>query len=95
MRIVLNPEKMVVKEGQRAYTYLNLYGYPVDAVVVNRIFPHELTDSYFDIWKKAQAENLELVRESFHPLPISRGPLLRARSDRHRHADADGDHPLR
>ncbi len=76
MRIVLNPEKMVVKEGQRAYTYLNLYGYPVDAVVVNRIFPHELTDSYFDIWKKAQAENLELVRESFHPLPILEVPFF-------------------
>ena len=76
MRIVLNPEKMVVKEGQRAYTYMNLYGYPVDSVVVNRIFPQELTDSYFDIWKKAQAENLELVRESFHPLPILEIPFL-------------------
>ena len=76
MRIVLNPEKMVVKEGQRAYTYLNLYGYPVDSVIVNRIFPHELTDSYFDIWKKAQAENLELVRESFHPLPILEVPFF-------------------
>lgn len=76
MRIVLNPEKMVVKEGQRAYTYLNLYGYPVDSVVVNRIFPHDLTDSYFDIWKKAQAENLELVRESFHPLPIMEVPFF-------------------
>ena len=76
MRIVLNPEKMVVKEGQRAYTYLNLYGYPVDAVVVNRIFPQDLTDSYFDIWKQAQAENLELVRESFHPLPILEVPFF-------------------
>jgi arsenite-transporting ATPase len=76
MRIVLNPEKMVIKEGQRAYTYLNLYGYPVDSVIVNRIFPQDLTDSYFDIWKRAQAENLELVRESFHPLPILEVPFF-------------------
>lgn len=76
MRIVLNPEKMVIKEGQRAYTYLNLYGYPVDSVIVNRIFPQALTDSYFDIWKRAQAENLELVREAFHPLPIFESPLF-------------------
>lgn len=76
MRVVLNPEKMVIKEAQRAYTYLNLYGYPVDSVVVNRIFPQELTDGYFDIWKRAQAENLVLVREAFHPLPIFEVPLF-------------------
>ena len=76
MRVVLNPEKMVIKEGQRAYTYLNLYGYPVDSVVVNRIFPQDLTDSYFDIWKHAQAENMELVREAFYPLPIFEVPLF-------------------
>lgn len=76
MRVVLNPEKMVVKEAQRAYTYLNLYGYPVDAVVCNRVFPQTLSDSYFDIWKSAQAENLELVREAFHPLPIFEVPFF-------------------
>jgi arsenite-transporting ATPase len=76
MRVVLNPEKMVVKEAQRAYTYLNLYGYPVDAVVCNRVFPQQLSDSYFDIWKSAQAENLQLVREAFHPLPIFEVPLF-------------------
>jgi arsenite/tail-anchored protein-transporting ATPase len=72
MRVVLNPEKMVVKEAQRAYTYLNLYGYSVDAVVCNRVFPRNLEDHYFDVWKKAQAANLELVHECFHPLPIFR-----------------------
>ena len=77
IRVVLNPEKMVVKEAQRAYTYLNLYGYPVDAVVCNRVFPKELIDSYFDIWKSAQSENLELVRESFYP-----GTLWRSRRAR-------------
>lgn len=76
MRLVLNPEKMVVKEAQRAYTYLNLYGYAVDAVVCNRVFPQELTDSYFDQWKSAQAANLQLVEECFDPLPIFRIPFF-------------------
>jgi arsenite-transporting ATPase len=76
MRVVLNPEKMVVKEAQRAYTYLNLYGYSVDAVVCNRVFPRDLKDDYFDGWKKAQAANLELVHECFHPLPIFEIPLF-------------------
>lgn len=76
MRVVLNPEKMVVKEAQRAYTYLNLYGYSVDAVVCNRVFPTHLTDSYFDQWKIAQAENLQLVEECFQPLPIFQVPFF-------------------
>jgi arsenite/tail-anchored protein-transporting ATPase len=76
MRVVLNPEKMVVKEAQRAYTYLNLYCYSVDAVVCNRVFPRDLEDHYFDVWKKAQAANLELVHECFHPLPIFEVPLF-------------------
>lgn len=76
MRLVLNPEKMVVKEAQRAYTYLNLYGYAVDAIICNRVFPTHLTDQYFDQWKSAQAENLQLVAECFDPLPILRAPFF-------------------
>jgi arsenite-transporting ATPase len=77
MRLVLNPEKMVIKEAQRAYTYLNLYGYPVDAVICNRVFPKGLVDAYFDLWKSNQADNLQLVEEAFHPLPIFQVPLFR------------------
>jgi arsenite/tail-anchored protein-transporting ATPase len=76
MRLVLNPEKMVVKEAQRAYTYLNLYGYAVDAVICNRVFPAHLSDHYFDQWKNAQANNLQLVQECFHPLPILQVPFF-------------------
>ncbi len=76
VRLVLNPEKMVVKEAQRAYTYLNLYGYSVDSVVCNRVFPQQLSDAYFDGWKVAQAANLELVREAFQPLPIFEVPFF-------------------
>jgi len=76
MRLVLNPEKMVIKEAQRAYTYLNLYGYAVDAVICNRIFPTELTGGYFDQWTAAQQQNLEFVEEAFQPLPIFRVPMF-------------------
>ena len=76
MRVVLNPEKMVVKEAQRAFTYLNLYGYAVDAVICNRVFPQSLSDTYFDTWKTAQAHNMELINECFHPLPIFKIPLF-------------------
>jgi len=76
MRLVLNPEKMVIKEAQRAYTYLSLYGYGVDAVIVNRVFPAELTDAYFDQWKIAQQENLQYVEAAFQPLPIFRVPIF-------------------
>ncbi len=76
VRVVLNPEKMVIKEAQRAYTYLNLYGYSVDSVICNRVFPQELSDGYFDVWKDAQAANLELVREAFQPLPIFEVPFF-------------------
>ena len=76
VRLVLNPEKMVVKEAQRAYTYLNLYGYSVDAVMCNRVFPQSLADSWFDTWKSAQAENINLVHEAFQPLPIFEIPFF-------------------
>jgi arsenite-transporting ATPase len=76
MRLVLNPEKMVIKEAQRAYTYLNLYGYSVDAVICNRVFPQELTDDYFGQWKVAQQENLQFIDEAFHPLPIFKIPFF-------------------
>ena len=76
VRLVLNPEKMVVKEAQRAYTYLNLYGYATDAVVCNRMLPNAVTDAYFTAWKEAQARYHNLVQESFEPLPIFDVPLF-------------------
>ena len=70
MRLVVNPEKMVIAEARRTYTYLGLFGYRVDAVVVNRIIPEDVTDPYFGKWKDIQAEHLATVRESFEPVPI-------------------------
>ena len=70
VRLVVNPEKMVIAEARRTYTYLGLFGYRVDAVIVNRIIPDDVTDPYFGKWKDIQAEHLRTVRESFEPLPI-------------------------
>jgi arsenite-transporting ATPase len=70
VRLVMNPEKMVIAEARRTYTYLSLFGYRVDAVVVNRIIPDEVNDPYFGKWKDIQAEHLQTVREAFEPLPL-------------------------
>ena len=70
VRLVVNPEKMVIAEARRTYTYLGLFGYRIDAVVVNRIIPDDVVDPYFGKWKDIQVEHLATVRESFEPVPI-------------------------
>jgi arsenite-transporting ATPase len=76
LRLVINPERMVIKETQRTYTYLNLYGYPVDAVLCNRVIPDEVTDPYFTAWKQHQAKNLEFIHEAFGDLPLLKAPMF-------------------
>jgi arsenite/tail-anchored protein-transporting ATPase len=75
-RIVLNLEKMVVKEAQRALTYLSLYDYLTDMVIVNRILPPEVTDDYFAAWREAQQRYAEIVESAFSPIPIMRTKLF-------------------
>jgi arsenite/tail-anchored protein-transporting ATPase len=70
VRLVLNAEKMVIAEARRAYTYLNLYDYGVDALVVNRLLPETVRDPYFARWHEAQTRHMETIRESFDPIPI-------------------------
>lgn len=77
IRVVVNPEKMVIKESQRSYTYLSLYGYPVDLVVINRVLPREVTSQYFRSTKARQTRYIKLIEESFAPLPILEVPLLK------------------
>ncbi len=73
IRLVMNPDKMVIGEAMRTFTYLNLYGYLTDAVIVNRIFPSEVGD-YFAGWRRVQEEHLELVRSAFAPVPVLCAP---------------------
>lgn len=76
VRLVVNAEKMVIKEAQRTFTYLNLYGYATDAVVCNRLLPQEVQDGYFQAWKVTQQEHFRVIQESFSPLPIFTLPLM-------------------
>lgn len=75
IRLVLNLEKMVINETQRAYTYLNLYGYPVDSAIVNRVMPNDLDHPYFHQWKKFQKNYMKEVKQLFNALPIHEAPL--------------------
>jgi arsenite-transporting ATPase len=70
VRLVMNPDKMVVKEAMRTFTYLNLYGYLTDAVVVNRMLPDEAAEGYFADWHRVQQDHMELVRSGFAPVPV-------------------------
>ncbi|MDP9134781.1 MAG: ArsA family ATPase [Actinomycetota bacterium] len=76
VRLVINPDRMVVKEAMRTFTYLNLYGYLTDAVVVNRILPEEAAEGYFAGWRAKQQEHMELVRSGFAPVPVLTAPHL-------------------
>ncbi len=75
LRLVMTPDRMVVKEAMRTFTYLNLFGYVTDAVVVNRVFP-DAVDGYFGGWRELQAEQLELVESGFAPVPVLRAPYF-------------------
>ncbi len=75
LRLVLTPDRVVVAEAMRTFTYLGLYGYLTDAVVVNRVFP-EASGAYFGAWRAAQAEQLEAVRSGFAPVPVLEAPLF-------------------
>ncbi len=70
VRLVSNAERMVVRETQRAFMYLCLYGLVVDTVVVNRLFPKEINDEYFSAWLSSQQKSLEQINEIFNPIPI-------------------------
>jgi len=74
VRLVVNPEKMVVKEAQRSFTYLNLYGYATDLVICNRFIPEEVVDRFFEPWKEAQSRHYKMIEECFTPIPILSAP---------------------
>jgi arsenite/tail-anchored protein-transporting ATPase len=75
VRLVVNPERMVIAEARRTYTYLSLFGYRVDAVVANRLLPDEVTDPWFAQWRTAQAKHMDTIDRAFSPLPILKARL--------------------
>jgi arsenite-transporting ATPase len=76
VRLVTNPEKVVLKETQRAFTYFCLFGLTVDAVIVNRILPDKVRDTFFNSWKDTQERWIQSVEEFFAPVPVWRVPLF-------------------
>lgn len=75
VRIIMNPEKMVLKESQRAFTYFNLYGYNVDAILCNRILP-DSEDPHYKKWANLQKQYINEINESFSPIPILKNRML-------------------
>lgn len=71
-RLVVNPEKMVIDEARRTYTYLGLFGYGVDGVIANRVLPDDVTDPYFSRWQAIQARHLESIDQAFREVPCLR-----------------------
>jgi len=76
VRIVVNPEKMVIAEARRAFTCLNLYGFNTDAVIINKIFPEEATTGYWSYWRDTQVKHIENIRDCFNPVKILSVPLM-------------------
>jgi arsenite/tail-anchored protein-transporting ATPase len=75
VRLVMTPDRLVIDEARRTFTYLNLYGYLTDAVVVNRVFPEEVGD-YFGAWRERQQRRLADVEAAFAPVPVLRAPYF-------------------
>ena len=76
LRIVTTPEKIVIKEAKRNFSYLHLYDFNVDAIIVNKIISEEGGKGYFEKWMKLQSENLKDISESFSPVPIFKTELM-------------------
>jgi arsenite-transporting ATPase len=76
VRLVLNPEKMVLAESRRSFTYLNLFGFNTDAVIVNRVLPEGAGSGYFSGWRAIQAKYDEDIQAAFSPLPLLRVPWM-------------------
>src|SRR5438445_2630278 len=76
VRLVTNPEKMVLRETQRAFVYFTLHGLTVDGIIVNRVLPESVTDVYFTEWRASQAKVLQEIENYFAPVAVKRVPLF-------------------
>jgi arsenite-transporting ATPase len=76
VRLVTNPERMVLRETQRAFVYFSLHGLTVDGIIVNRVLPTEVTDAFFAEWRTSQGKVLEEIDAYFAPVPVKRVPLF-------------------
>ena len=75
-RLVTNPEKMVLRETQRAFVYFSLHGLTVDRIIVNRVLPQTVENSFFENWRLSQMKTLAEIEEYFTPVPVHRVPMF-------------------
>jgi arsenite-transporting ATPase len=76
VRLVTNPEKMVLRETQRAFVYFSLHGLTVDSIIVNRVLPNAVVDAWFNDWHMSQDHVLHEIDEYFAPVPVKQVPLF-------------------
>jgi arsenite/tail-anchored protein-transporting ATPase len=76
VRLVTNPERMVLRETQRTFVYFSLHGLTVDSIMVNRVLPPEVNDAFFTEWRSSQTAILHEIDEYFAPVPVRRVPLF-------------------
>ena len=76
VRLVTNAEKMVLRETQRAFVYFSLHGLTVDQVVINRLLPAEVMDTWFSEWHASQDRTVREIEEYFAPVPVKKVPLF-------------------
>ncbi len=74
-RLVVNPERLVIAEARRTYTYLALFGYHVDAVIANRVLPDDVSDPWFDQWRATQADRMAEIARDFADVRVLSVPL--------------------
>ncbi len=70
VRLIANPEKIVIKETQRAFMYFSLYRMNVDAIIMNRVLPPKIKDAYFQTWRENQKQYMDMAKDYFSPIPI-------------------------
>jgi arsenite-transporting ATPase len=76
VRLVTNPERMVLRETQRAFVYFSLHGLTVDGIIANRVLPETVTDRFFEEWRLSQNVILSEIESYFAPVPVKRVPLF-------------------
>ncbi|WP_297428480.1 ArsA family ATPase [Clostridium sp.] len=91
IRIVTTPEKIVVKEAKRSFSYLHLFDYNVDGLIINKIFPEESLTGYFEKWEKIQKESIQEIMESFKDIPIFKLELMDNELRKHETLQKTGD----
>ncbi len=76
MRVVMTPERIVIKEAQRNFSCIHLFDFNVDSIFVNKILPGKSMTGYFGAWKGIQEKNMQYIKESFEQVPVFHAPLL-------------------